>query len=137
MILLPVRLRPVYLAAPKNFVVRFHAEPARSPDLAPEAIVLVACVRDEMIRIAQFLDHYRRIGVDHFVIVDNASEDGTAEFLEQQSDVSLYRTTQSFAAAAAAGPGSKRFWNATLRIAGASWRTPTNCLFIPDIRTAA
>ena len=42
MILLPVRLRPVYLAAPKNFVVRFHAEPARSPDLAPEAIVRVA-----------------------------------------------------------------------------------------------
>ena len=99
MITLPVRLRPVYVAAPKNFVVRFDTEPARSPDLAPAAIVLVACVRDEMIRIAQFLDHYRRIGVDHFVIVDNASEDGTAEWLEQQSDVSLYRTTQSFAAA--------------------------------------
>ena len=99
MISLPVRLRPVYVAAPQNFVVRFDAEPARLPDLAPEAIVLVACVRDEMIRIAPFLEHYRRIGVDHFVIVDNASEDGTAEWLEQQSDVSLYRTTQSFAAA--------------------------------------
>ncbi len=99
MISLPVRLRPVYFAAPQNFVVRFDAEPARLPDLAPEAIVLVACVRDEMIRITQFLDHYRRIGVDHFVIVDNGSEDGTAEWLEQQSDVSLYRTTQSFAAA--------------------------------------
>ena len=96
---LPVRLWPVYLAAPKNFVVRFEAVPRRDPDLVPEAIVLVACVRDEMIRVAQFLDHYRRIGVDHFVIVDNASEDGTAEWLEQQSDVSLYRTTQSFAAA--------------------------------------
>ena len=99
MISLPIRLRPVYFTAPQNFVVRFDTEPVRSPDLAPEAIVLVACVRDEMIRIAQFLDHYRRIGVDHFVIVDNASEDGTAEWLEQQSDVSLYRTTQSFAAA--------------------------------------
>jgi hypothetical protein len=99
MITLPVRLRPVYVAAPKNFIVRFHAAPARSPALAPEAIVLVACVRNEMIRIAQFLDHYRRIGVNHFAIVDNASEDGTAEWLEQQADVSLYRTTQSFAAA--------------------------------------
>ena len=99
MITLPVRLRPVYVAAPKNFVVRFDAEPARSPDLAPEAIVLVACVRDEMIRITQFLDHYRRMGVDHFAIVDNGSEDGTAEFLEQQVDVSLYRTSQSYAAA--------------------------------------
>jgi len=99
MISLPVRLRPVYFAAPKNFVVRFDTEPGCSPDLAPEAIVLVACVRDEIIRIAQFLDHYRRIGVDHFAIVDNASEDGTAEFLEQQSDVSLYRTSQSYAAA--------------------------------------
>jgi hypothetical protein len=99
MISLPVRLRPVYVAAPKNVVVRFDAAPARLPDLAPEAIVLVACVRDEMIRIAQFLDHYRRIGVDHFAIVDNGSEDGTAEWLEQQTDVSLYRTSQSFAAA--------------------------------------
>ena len=96
---LPVRLWPVYLAAPKNFVVRFEAVPRRDPDLVPEAIVLVACVRDEMIRVAQFLDHYRRIGVDHFVIVDNASADGTAEWLEQQPDVSLYRTSQSFAEA--------------------------------------
>ena len=95
----PVRLWPVYLAAPKNFVVRFDAVPQRDPDLVPEAIVLVACVRDEMIRINQFLDHYRRIGVDHFVIVDNASADGTAEWLEQQPDVSLYRTSQSFAEA--------------------------------------
>jgi hypothetical protein len=99
MITLPVRLRPVYVAAPKNVIVRFDAAPARLPDLAPEAIVLVACVRDEMIRIAQFVDHYRRIGIDHFAIVDNGSEDGTAEWLEQQPDVSLYRTSQSFAAA--------------------------------------
>jgi hypothetical protein len=99
MISSPVRLLPVYFAAPKNFVVRFDAAPARLPDLAPEAIVLVACVRDEMIRITQFLDHYRRIGVGHFAIVDNASADGTAEWLERQPDVSLYRTTQSFAAA--------------------------------------
>ena len=88
----------MYLAAPKHFVVRFDATPARLPDLAPDAIVLFACVRDEMIRIAQFLEHYRRIGVDHFVIVDNGSEDGTAEWLKQQPDVSLYRTSQSFAA---------------------------------------
>lgn len=117
MITLPVRLRPVYFAAPKNFVVRFDAEPARSPDLAPEAIVLVACVRDEMIRIAQFLDHYRRIGVNHFAIVDNASEDGTAEFLEQQVDVSLYRTSQSF------GGGGGLAWIETLleRHAAGRW----------------
>jgi hypothetical protein len=117
MITLPVRLRPVYFAAPKNFVVRFDVEPARSPDLAPEAIVLVACVRDEMIRIAQFLDHYRRIGVNHFAIVDNASEDGTAEFLEQQGDVSLYRTSQSF------GGGGGWAWIETLleRHAAARW----------------
>jgi glycosyltransferase involved in cell wall biosynthesis len=107
----------VYVAAPKNFVVRFDASPARLPDLAPEAIVLVACVRDEMIRIAQFLDHYRRIGVDHFAIVDNGSEDGTAEWLEQQPDVSLYRTSQSF------GGGRGWAWIETLleRHAAGRW----------------
>jgi hypothetical protein len=117
MITLPVRLRPVYVAAPKNFVIRFDTAPARLPDLAPETIVLVACVRNEMIRIGQFLDHYRRIGVNHFAIVDNSSEDGTAEWLEQQSDVSLYRTSQSFAAA-----GCGWAWIETLLVRHAAGR---------------
>jgi hypothetical protein len=117
MITLPVRLRPVYVASPKNFVVRFDSEPARAPELDAGAIVLVACVRDEMIRIGQFLDHYRRIGVDHFAIVDNGSEDGTAEWLEQQVDVSLYRTSQSF------GGGRGWAWIETLleRHAAGRW----------------
>ena len=117
MISLPVGLRPVYVDATKNFIVRFDAVPARSPDLAPDAIVLVACVRDEMIRIAEFLDHYRRIGVDHFIIVDNDYNDGTAEFLEQQVDVSLYRTSQSY------GGGGGWAWIETLleRHAAGRW----------------
>lgn len=96
MITSPVRLSPTYTAAPATATVRFDAVPARVPALDDHAIVLVGCVRNEMIRIAHFLDHYRAIGVDRFVIVDNDSADGTAEWLAVQNDVILYRTSQSF-----------------------------------------
>src|SRR5690606_22811891 len=40
--------------------------------------------------------HHRRLGVDHFLIVDNASDDGTAEYLAAQPDVSLWTTSASY-----------------------------------------
>jgi hypothetical protein len=48
----------------------------------------VACiVHDEMYFLPAFLDHYRRLGVDRFVVLDDRSTDGTAEFLGAQPDV--------------------------------------------------
>ncbi|MBY6200998.1 glycosyltransferase family 2 protein [Maritalea mobilis] len=43
-----------------------------------------------------FFDHYRRLGVDHFFVVDNGSTDGSFEWLAAQGDVSLFRQTGSF-----------------------------------------
>lgn len=36
------------------------------------------------------------MGVNHFLIVDNGSDDGSREFLEDQDDVSLWTTEQSY-----------------------------------------
>lgn len=63
---------------------------------ARDAIVAVMTVRNEMLRLPYFLDHHRRLGIDHFLIVDNASDDGTAAYLADQPDVSLWSTPHSY-----------------------------------------
>ena len=47
---------------------------------------LYAIVRDEMFFLDAFLDHYRQLGVDQFLILDDSSSDGTREFLSAQAD---------------------------------------------------
>lgn len=64
---------------------------------APASGVLAfSTMRNEMDRIAHWLDYYRTLGVAHFLIVDNASDDGTAEYLAGQPDVSLWSTDHSY-----------------------------------------
>ena len=59
-------------------------------------------VRNEAVRLPWLLDHYRRIGVDRFLVLDNGSDDGTRELLlAQGQDVHLFHTEASFAASAA------------------------------------
>jgi len=65
----------------------------------PQSGVLVfSTMRNEMMRIEHWLAHYRALGVAHFLIVDNASDDGTATFLADQPDVSLWTTPESYKA---------------------------------------
>ena len=59
-------------------------------------ILAAVTVRNEIQRLPHFLAHYRRLGVRHFLIVDNGSNDGTTEFLLQQADVSLWSSAQSY-----------------------------------------
>lgn len=64
---------------------------------APGAGVLVfSTMRNERDRIAHWLDYYRALGAAHFLIVDNASDDGTAEVLAAQPDVSVWSTPDSY-----------------------------------------
>jgi hypothetical protein len=65
--------------------------PQHTVDRAQEApVAVVACMRNEMFMLPQFLRHYRRLGVDSFLIADNASDDGTREYLLEQPDVALF-----------------------------------------------
>lgn len=70
----------------------------RTSAIRPGDILCLATVRNEMLRLPQFLDHYRRLGVAAFLIVDNASIDGTDRFLLHQPDVSLWRARGSYRA---------------------------------------
>ena len=48
---------------------------------------LVALLRDEMYFLPDFLNHYRRLGVKRFVLLNDQSKDGSLEFLVGQPDV--------------------------------------------------
>jgi hypothetical protein len=53
--------------------------------------------RDENTRIPYFLDYYRKLGIDHFLFVDNLSDPPMAEVLVGEPDVSIWRTEESYA----------------------------------------
>lgn len=68
----------------------------RSGQIVATDILCFATLRNEMLRLPFWLDHYRKLGIGHFLIVDNASADGTAEYLAAQHDVSLWTTPDSY-----------------------------------------
>ncbi|SMP05464.1 glycosyltransferase [Shimia sagamensis] len=63
---------------------------ARLHEARHAEVALVACMRNEMFMLPQFLKHYRKLGVGAFLIADNASDDGTLEYLAEQPDVSVF-----------------------------------------------
>jgi len=58
-----------------------------NPMLGRYRATVCAIVHDEMFFLPAFLAHYRRLGADRFVILDDRSTDGTAAFLAAQPDV--------------------------------------------------
>lgn len=68
----------------------------RTTAILPNDILCFACVRNEALRLPFWLDHYRRLGVAHFLIVVNDSTDGTAALLADCPDVSVWETSSSY-----------------------------------------
>ena len=62
----------------------------RTAQIAPDQILLYSTFRNERIRLPFFLNYYRDLGVNHFLMVDNGSDDGGREYLATQPDVSLW-----------------------------------------------
>ena len=68
----------------------------RSGTIRPDDILCFMTVRNEAQRLPHFLDHHRKLGVQHFLIVENDSSDGTRALLTAQPDVSLWTTKASY-----------------------------------------
>jgi len=70
-----------------------------------DAMTLFTHLRDEMYFLPAFLDHYRRLGIERFVLVDDRSEDGGREYLLDQPDVMVLGTDWRFGESAPIAPG--------------------------------
>ncbi|WP_417729098.1 glycosyltransferase family 2 protein [Roseovarius sp.] len=82
----------------RAFRKHFSLTPAvnRTDRIKPGDVLLFSTMRDEHVRLPYFLRYYRELGISHFLIVDNDSTDGGAEFLASQEDVSLWTTKSSY-----------------------------------------
>ncbi len=77
---------------------RRELKPAQNNTVAigPDDVLLMSVIRNERARLPYFLEYYRGLGVRHFLFVDNDSDDGSAEYLAQHGDVSVWHTQASY-----------------------------------------
>nr|WP_217356057.1 glycosyltransferase family 2 protein [Ruegeria arenilitoris] len=68
----------------------------QTAQIRPGAVLAFTTLRNEVNRLPWFFRHYRGLGVDHFLVVDNGSDDGSVGFLRDQPDVSLWQTSNSY-----------------------------------------
>lgn len=77
---------------PRASDVRIHHQ-----DLSEDpGLPLVTIARNEGALLPDFLNHYRSLGVERFFILDDASDDGSREFLAEQPDVCLLVSSQRY-----------------------------------------
>lgn len=68
----------------------------RTRAIRPGMILAFTTLRNEHVRLPYFLQYYRDLGVGHFLMVDNGSDDGSGRYLAEQPDVSLWATRASY-----------------------------------------
>lgn len=68
----------------------------RSGDLAPHEVPLICVLRNEAAFLPLFFDHYKRLGVTRFIMIDNGSNDGSHELLLAEKAADIYFTRTSF-----------------------------------------
>jgi hypothetical protein len=74
----------------------FHATGHDPRDINAD-IVAISVVRDEMWRLPFFLAYHRWLGVQHFILIDNRSKDGTFDYLRDEPDVTCVSAPGDYA----------------------------------------
>jgi hypothetical protein len=70
--------------------VRFHGA------LSPGDVAVLCVLRNEAARLPLFFEHYKKLGVDRFFMVDNDSSDGSADILLAEPRADVFHTKASF-----------------------------------------
>lgn len=91
----PVKVRVKRLIHARQLTLIFD----RLDALARARIVLISTMRNEAFRMPFFLDYYRRLGVEHFIFIDNESTDDLHDIVRGAADISLFMAKGSFKAA--------------------------------------
>ncbi|KGM49826.1 glycosyl transferase family 2 [Pseudooceanicola atlanticus] len=68
----------------------------RTRQIRRNDMLLFCTARNERVRLPYFLEYYRDLGVQHFLFVDNDSDDGTAAYLADQPDCSVWHTAKGY-----------------------------------------
>ena len=68
----------------------------REIEVNPDDVLCFMTVKNELLRLPYWFSFYRGKGLKKFFIIDNASTDGTVEFLARQTDVYLWSTPYSY-----------------------------------------
>jgi len=75
-----------------------HPVSCHDKALPSGAIPLFAKFKNEEVRLPEFLEYYRNLGVSHFFMIDNMSSDGALEYLIRQEDVYVWQASGSLEA---------------------------------------
>ena len=86
-----------------------------------EAITVCSIVKDELYHLPAFFDHYRKLGAEQFIILDDKSRDGAGEFLRSQPDCVVLESPQGFGDILQSG-----------QRAGVTWKTAIPQTFCKD-----
>ncbi|MCL2183140.1 MAG: glycosyltransferase family 2 protein [Chitinispirillia bacterium] len=84
----------LYINSCKNKNVALVKPASATP--SGNAPVLLCVVKNDFEKVKAQVEYHRRIGITHFAYIDNISNDGVFEWLSEQNDVSLFRTSEKF-----------------------------------------
>lgn len=73
-----------------------HPVTVRKEALAKARYVLITTLRNEALRLPYFFDYYRKLGIEHFIVVDNESDDNVHELVRPMTDVSIWIAKGSY-----------------------------------------
>lgn len=96
------KFRLLWLVLAKNLReirVRYfmdHIHGPRRLSLNSNEVAVLCLFRDGMTFLPHYLDHHRKLGVSHFVFIDNGSVDGSTEFIKAQPDTTLFHSRLFF-----------------------------------------
>ena len=65
--------------------------------------IVVLCVKNDLKRLQMLVEHYKTVGVEKIAVLDNNSSDGTFEWIVEQQDIDVYRTTEKYKTAVKEG----------------------------------
>lgn len=66
--------------------------------IKPADLLAFIVLRNETVRLPYFLDYYRKLGVKHFLFIDNDSSDGFIDRVGAEPDCSVWHTRASYKA---------------------------------------
>ena len=62
----------------------------KQTDFNNDNVILICLVKNDLIRIKEFIKHYNKLGVINYVFIDNNSTDGTFEYLKSLENITLF-----------------------------------------------